>query len=105
MEVVSLTSGLFGGDTILSYLPLSPQIVVSPITGSPMHHRQLKFLHALLGSVPLVHIDDVCEAHAFCMKAPSMTGRFLCAAGYPALQQIADYYAKKFPELPVITKE
>ncbi|XP_042425536.1 putative anthocyanidin reductase [Zingiber officinale] len=106
MEAVTLTSGLFGGDTILSHLPLSSQIVVSPMTGNPVHRRQLKFLHALLGSVPVVHIDDVCEAHAFCMEPPSMAGRFLCAAGYPALQQIADYYAKKFPDqLPVITKE
>ncbi|XP_010915681.1 NADPH HC-toxin reductase 1 [Elaeis guineensis] len=102
LEVVSLTCGLVGGDTILPYVPLSVRVIVSPLTGDKVKHIQLKFLQALLGSVPLVHIEDVCEALAFCMEKPSMTGRFLLACAYPSMQVIVDYYAAKYPELDVI---
>ncbi|GMQ05679.1 hypothetical protein CsSME_00050610 [Camellia sinensis var. sinensis] len=42
----------------------------------------------LLGSVPLLHIDDVCEAHIFCMEKKSLRGRFLCSAVDPTIQEI-----------------
>ncbi|XP_008783824.2 putative anthocyanidin reductase [Phoenix dactylifera] len=102
LEVVSLTCGLVGGDTILPYVPLSVRDIVSPLTGDKVTQGHLKFLQALLGSVPLVHIEDVCEAHAFCMEKPSMTGRFLLACAYPSMQEIVDYYATKYPELEVL---
>lgn len=102
LEVVSLTCGQVGGDTILPYVPSSVRVIVSPLTGDKVSHTQMKFLQALLGSLPLVHIEDVCEAHAFCMEKPSMTGRFLLACAYPSMQEIVDYYAAKYPELDVI---
>jgi hypothetical protein len=34
----------------------------------------------LLGSVPVTHVDDVCDALVFCLERPAMAGRFLCAA-------------------------
>ncbi|XP_073110635.1 NADPH HC-toxin reductase 1 isoform X2 [Elaeis guineensis] len=95
LQVVSLTCGLVGGDTILPFVPLSVRAIVSPLTGDKVNHRQLKFLQALLGSVPLVHIEDVCEAHAFCMEMPSMTGRFLLARANPSMQEIVDYLAAR----------
>ncbi|KAH7658189.1 Anthocyanidin reductase protein, partial [Dioscorea alata] len=52
-------------------------------------YRQLEFLQGLLGSEPLVHVDDVCEAHIFCMEKPSMAGRFLCA-NYVILFRVED---------------
>lgn len=107
LEVVSLACGLVGGggDTILSYIPLSVRLIVAPLTGEEICHRQLMFLQALLGSVPLIHIDDVCEAHIFCMERPSIAGRFLCAAGYPAMQEYVDYFVKEFPGIKLIINE
>nr|CAD1843304.1 unnamed protein product [Ananas comosus var. bracteatus] len=106
LEVVSLACGLVGGgNTILPYTPLSVRVIVAPLTGEEICHRQLMFLQALLGSVPLIHIDDVCEAHIFCMERPSIAGRFLCAAGYPAMQECVDYFVKEFPGIKLIIKE
>ncbi|KAJ1704455.1 hypothetical protein LUZ63_004234 [Rhynchospora breviuscula] len=102
LEVVSLTCALVGGDTILSYVPDTPHVIISPLTGIEVYHSTLKFLHALLGSVPLVHIDDVCEAHIFCIERSVMAGRFLCAVDYPTLKDFGDYFAKKFPDLKLI---
>ncbi|XP_072979184.1 NADPH HC-toxin reductase 1-like isoform X2 [Typha angustifolia] len=101
-EVVSLTCGLVGGGTILPFVPSSVQVIVSPLTGTEVYYRQLKFLQALLGSVPLVHIEDVIEAHVFCMEKDSMAGRFLCASAYPTMQEMSEYLVKTFPENVVI---
>ncbi|KAB8106249.1 hypothetical protein EE612_040488, partial [Oryza sativa] len=57
-----------------------------------------------LGSVPLVHIDDVCDAHVFCMDQPSIAGRFLCAAGYPNMKDYIDRFAAKYPEIEIKLK-
>ena len=102
MEVVSLACGLVGGDTLLPYMPASVRVVVAPVTGEEQCYRQLQFLQGLLGSVPLVHIDDVCEAHIFCMGKPSMAGRFLCANGYPLIHDCAQHFACKHPQAGVI---
>ncbi|KAJ3683068.1 hypothetical protein LUZ60_013295 [Juncus effusus] len=102
IEVVSLACGLVGGDTILSYVPGSMQSIISPLTGSEFGHGALKFLQGLLGSVPLVHIDDVCEAHVFCIEKPSMAGRFLCVADYPVMKYFVDYFEEKYPDLRLI---
>jgi len=66
-EVVSLVCALVGGDTIQPHLWSSIPVMVAPLTGHAAHHNSLLFMQALLGSVPLAHVEDVCEAHAFCM--------------------------------------
>ncbi|MCL7050633.1 hypothetical protein MKW94_012773 [Papaver nudicaule] len=103
-EVVSLTCGLVGGDTILSYLPDSIGVLVSHLTAIPNHaptFQALKFLEAVVGKVPVVHIEDIVEAHLFCIEQPSMNGRFLCANGYLTVTEIRDYFRRYHPELTV----
>ena len=102
MEVVSLACGLVGGEALLPCAPSSMQVLASPLTGDMSWYEPLKFLQALWGSIPIVHIDDVCEAHVFCMEKSSLSGRFLCASAYPTMQEIVDYYEHKYPELNVI---
>jgi nucleoside-diphosphate-sugar epimerase len=101
LEVVTLACGLVGGDSIQTYLWGSYAAIVAPLTGQDASHNALLFLQALLGSVPLVHVEDVCEAHVFCMEQESMAGRFLCAAGYPNMRDIVDHFAAKHPDLKI----
>ncbi|KAK2995523.1 hypothetical protein RJ640_003951 [Escallonia rubra] len=98
LEVVTLPCGLVGGDTYLSYTPTSVSVILSQITESANEYQSLKFLEELLGKVPLVHIEDVCEAHIFCMNERSITGRFLCASSYVSSAEIANHYHKNYPE-------
>ncbi|KAJ3701118.1 hypothetical protein LUZ61_004823 [Rhynchospora tenuis] len=100
--VVSLSIGLVGGETILSSLPGSVSVIVSPLTGVMICYTQLKMFQKLLGSVPLVHVDDVCESLIFCMEKPSMAGRFICVAAYPSMKDIVEIYRDAFPEICVI---
>ncbi|CAL9773221.1 unnamed protein product [Musa acuminata subsp. burmannicoides] len=105
LEVVSLTCALVGGDAIIPHTPGSVEVMVSPVTGKKLPLECLRYLQAVLGSVPVVHIEDVCEAHVFCMERESMSGRFLCAVSYPTMQDIVNHYAEKYPQLPILIRE
>ncbi|KAK3127618.1 hypothetical protein QOZ80_7AG0575850 [Eleusine coracana subsp. coracana] len=105
LEAVSLVCALVGGDTIQPYLWSSIPVMVSPLTGSEAYHNSLLFLQALLGSVPLAHVEDVCEAHAFCMDQTAMAGRFICAAGCPSMREIVDHFAAKHPDIEIRLKQ
>uniref|UniRef100_A0A0E0AMB5 NAD-dependent epimerase/dehydratase domain-containing protein n=1 Tax=Oryza glumipatula TaxID=40148 RepID=A0A0E0AMB5_9ORYZ len=104
-EVVTLACAVVGGDTLQPCLWSSIPVILAPLTGDEPYHNSLKFLQALLGSVPLVHIEDACDAHVFCMDQPSIAGRFLCAAGYPNMKDCIDHFAAKFPDIEIKLKE
>jgi nucleoside-diphosphate-sugar epimerase len=101
LEVVTLACGLVGGETLLPHISSSSETMVSLLTGNSFFLNALKFLQELLGSIPLVHIEDVCRAHIFCMEKPSMKGRFLCAATNPTIREIAIYLQEKFSEYQI----
>ncbi|KAG6684838.1 hypothetical protein I3842_12G083400 [Carya illinoinensis] len=96
LQVVTLVCALVGGEAILPQLPASVETILSPLTEKLYFSKALKFLQELLGSIPLVHIEDVCRAHIFCMEKPLMKGRFLCAAANPTIRGIAIYFQEKF---------
>ncbi|GLT53667.1 hypothetical protein SLA2020_269240 [Shorea laevis] len=101
LEVVTLPCGLVGGETLLSYVPGSVGVILSPLTRNLSSFNAFKFLQELWGSIALVHIEDVCQAHIFCMEKPSIKGRFLCAATNPTISDIAVYFKEKFPEYEI----
>ncbi|GMQ05682.1 hypothetical protein CsSME_00050612 [Camellia sinensis var. sinensis] len=87
---------------VLSYNEIENTVIISQLTGNLSCYAGLRFLQELLGSVPLLHIDDVCEAHIFCMEKRSLRGRFLCSAVDPTIQEIANYYQENYPQLKII---
>lgn len=101
-EVVTLPLGLVAGDTVLGHVPETIESVVSLVSRSEPYSGLPRILQQLLGSLPLVHVDDVCNALVFCMEQPSIAGRFLCAAAYPTIHDVADHYASKFPHLDIL---
>ncbi|KAM7525854.1 hypothetical protein LguiA_015756 [Lonicera macranthoides] len=101
LEVVSLVCGQVGGGTLLSYLPLSVQVLLSQLRANRSTFKGLQFLQELLGSIPLIHIEDVCEAHIFCTQKSSMKGRFICAAVDSSIREIANYYTQTHPQLQI----
>ncbi|XVF51349.1 hypothetical protein PTKIN_Ptkin04bG0178000 [Pterospermum kingtungense] len=68
--------------------------VVSLSCGLVHGRRDSSILRAFKCGIPLVHIDDVCDAHIFCIEKPSMRGRFLCAAANPTISEIATFSEK-----------
>ncbi|KAK4849562.1 hypothetical protein QYF36_026135 [Acer negundo] len=98
LEVISLAAGLVGGETLLPYMPSSVVVLISQLTNNEDMYQELRYMEELLGKVPIVHIDDICEAQIFCMEQPSINGRFLCASCYVSSAEIASYYQQHFPE-------
>ncbi|KAL0290809.1 UNVERIFIED_CONTAM: putative anthocyanidin reductase [Sesamum calycinum] len=101
MEVVTLPCGLVGGDGLMPYLSTTSAVFLAQLTNDELALNSLNFLQQLLAKIPVVHIEDVSNAHIFCMKEASMTGRFLCANGYVSTAEIASYYQQKYPELSI----
>lgn len=99
LEVVNLECGLTAGDTILPYVSSSLPLLLPTVTNNEIALQSLLYLDELCGRVPIVHMDDVCEAHIFCMEQQSMRGRFLCASSYVSSAEIAQYFAEAYPEL------
>ncbi|CAN4089919.1 unnamed protein product [Withania somnifera] len=101
-EVVSLGCGLVGGTTLSSNISASMDVTLSVVTGNEICYKQLKFIEEVDGKVPIVHVEDVCEAHIFAMEnSNSMNGRFLCASTFVSSAEIASYYQEKYPEFHV----
>lgn len=101
LEVVTLGSGLVGGDTLLSFTPGSVAVLACQLTNDAIRYGSIKYMEELLGKIPIVHIQDICEAHIFCMENPSISGRFLCANSYVSCAEIASYYQEHYPHLHV----
>lgn len=101
LEVVSLACAHVAGETLLPFVPLSLDVAISQLKGDPQLYLGLKFLHELLGTIPIIHIDDVCEAHIFCAEKPHMRGRFLCAATGTTPGEIAAHVLEHHPDIKI----
>ncbi|OMP08604.1 NAD-dependent epimerase/dehydratase [Corchorus olitorius] len=101
IEIVSLVCGLVGGETLLSSIPESMGVLISQATKNKRRYSTLRFLEELLGKVPILHIEDACDAHIFCLEKPSVKGRFLCASAYLSSADIASHCQKLFPDIEI----
>lgn len=102
LEVVTLACGLVGGQTILSYTYLSSvMVMISPLTDIEFNYKALKDIEDLCGKVPIIHLEDACEAHIFCIENDSIKGRFLCASDYVSAAEIAECLQQTHPELHI----
>ncbi|XP_040961864.1 anthocyanidin reductase ((2S)-flavan-3-ol-forming) isoform X1 [Gossypium hirsutum] len=82
-------------------MPGSVNVLVSQVTNNKAVYNTLRFLEELLGKVPILHVEDVCDAHIFCLEKPSINGRFLCATAYLSSAEIASHYRMIFPDIQI----
>ncbi|CAN6216124.1 unnamed protein product [Urochloa humidicola] len=102
-EVVTVPCSVVAGDTLQDGTTVSLDGVASPVTRDESHFAGLRMLQQLIGSVPLTHVDDICDALVFCMeRRPSMAGRFICAAAYPTVADIVGHFAAKYQHLEIL---
>ena len=84
-----------------SSLPESIGVLISQDTKNKRSYRSLRFLEELLGKVSILHIEDLCDAHIFCLDKPSINGRFLCAGAYLSSADIASHGRKHYPDIKI----
>ncbi|XAR62986.1 Dihydrokaempferol 4-reductase [Bertholletia excelsa] len=102
LEVVSLACGLVGGDSILPTVPESSVVIISQGLGNSLGYQALRFLEELLGKVPLIHVEDVINAHIFCLESSGkISGRYLCASDFSSSPDIASCIRQCCPDVRI----
>ncbi|GLJ47005.1 hypothetical protein SUGI_0992170 [Cryptomeria japonica] len=54
-----------------------------------------------MGSVPFVHVEDVCNTSIFLMKNPNAHGRYVCCSDNVSLADMAEIFRQRCPSIPV----
>nr|CAB3488371.1 unnamed protein product [Digitaria exilis] len=58
----------------------------------------LRGIEALCGTIPLVHVDDVCRAEMFVAEAEAAAGKYLCCSVNTTILELARFLADKYPQ-------
>jgi bifunctional dihydroflavonol 4-reductase/flavanone 4-reductase len=95
MEVVTIGPGLVAGPGIISTFPYSCNEILGPITGN---YEAMKLGESFAGSLPFVHIDDLCEAHIFLMEQLNVQGRHICSVRSFNFSELVDFIHKRYPQ-------
>ncbi|KAF3337061.1 dihydroflavonol-4-reductase isoform X1 [Carex littledalei] len=77
IDLVSIIPPTVAGSFLTPTVPSSLQVLLSPITGDPNFYPVLDSVHSRLGSIALVHIEDICRAHIFLFETSGASGRYL----------------------------
>ncbi|KAG1365375.1 bifunctional dihydroflavonol 4-reductase/flavanone 4-reductase [Cocos nucifera] len=97
IDLVSIIPPTVAGPFLTTDVPASVQVLLSPVTGDPNLYPILLSVHSRLGSIPLVHIEDICNAHIFLMEQQGAEGRFICSVGSSTLPQLTDLLSLEYP--------
>lgn len=60
-----------------------------------IYYEILKYMQFVLGSIPIVHIEDISNAHIFLMEHPSAQGRYICSVDSANIKTLKDFLAKQ----------
>ncbi|WCJ31310.1 NAD(P)-binding Rossmann-fold superfamily protein [Euphorbia peplus] len=98
IDVVSVITTTVGGSFFTcSNVPASIQVLLSPLTGDPKYLEILSAVNSRMGSMALVHIEDICNAHLFLMEHPQAHGRFICSSGSCLITRLLDHLKRHYP--------
>ncbi|EOA16920.1 hypothetical protein CARUB_v10005144mg [Capsella rubella] len=78
MDLVSVITTTVSGPFLTPSVPSSVQVLLSPITGDSKLFAILSAVNKRMGSIALVHIEDICRAHMFLMEEPKANGQYIC---------------------------
>ncbi|KAF2936023.1 hypothetical protein DAI22_04g274000 [Oryza sativa Japonica Group] len=73
---------------------------LSLLSGDEAQLKNLKGL-AATGSIPVVHVDDVCRAEIFLAEEESASGRYICSSLSTTVMALARFAAAKYPQYNV----
>ncbi|KAI5642198.1 hypothetical protein M9H77_00276 [Catharanthus roseus] len=97
IDLVSVITTTVAGSFFTSTVPSSIQVLLSPITGDPRLFPILVSVNSRMGSIALVHIEDICNAHIFLMEHAGAEGRYICCTQSCEMSQLVNYLIKEYP--------
>ncbi|KAH9299311.1 hypothetical protein KI387_030993 [Taxus chinensis] len=104
IEVVTVCVALVGGPSFTPTFPSSISQILTPITGNRELCETVNELQSLTGSIPMVHIEDVCHTHIFLMQHPFAVGRYLCCSDALTIADMADFFSKRHQPVHIAFK-
>ncbi|GMN63130.1 hypothetical protein TIFTF001_032203 [Ficus carica] len=97
IDLVSVITATVAGPFLTTNVPSSVQVLLSPLTGEREHFGILSAVNARMGSIALVHIEDICRAHIFLMEHEKADGRYICSAQNFPLSKLLNHLAQEYP--------
>ncbi|KAF7141251.1 hypothetical protein RHSIM_Rhsim06G0188000 [Rhododendron simsii] len=97
VDLVSVITTTVAGSFLTETVPASVRVLLSPITGDPMFSSILSAVNSRMGSIALVHVEDICSAHMFLMEHARAEGRYICSACSCVMSELVNHLAKEYP--------
>lgn len=98
IDLVSVITTTVAGPFLTPTVPTSIRVLLSPLTGDPELFPILSAVNSRMGSVAIVHIEDICSAHIFLMEhAFAINGRYICSAQSCAMPELVLRLAQEYP--------
>ncbi|KAL5214669.1 hypothetical protein ABZP36_003821 [Zizania latifolia] len=79
----------------------SVSAALSLFSGDEEMFNTLKHIAMASGSLPLVHVDDLCRAEVLLAEKPAAAGRYICCSLNTTILQLARSLAAKYPQYNV----
>ncbi|KAL4271961.1 hypothetical protein GQ457_13G002710 [Hibiscus cannabinus] len=97
IDIVSVITTTVAGPFLTTTVPSSIQVLLSPVTGDPKYFSILSAVNARMGSVTLVHIEDICRAHIFLMEEARAGGKYICCVHNCPMSELINRLARENP--------
>lgn len=97
IDLISVITTTVGGPFLTPTVPSSIQVLLSPITGDPKMLSIMDSVNSRMGSIALVHIEDICNAHMFLMEHPKAEGRYICCIRSCVMSELVGLLRKEYP--------
>lgn len=95
IDLISVITSTVGGPFLTPRVPSSIQVLLSPVTGDPNLVPILASVTSRMGSIALVHIEDICNAHIFLMEHVDAQGRYLVCTQSCVLSELIELLKKE----------
>ncbi|VAH54712.1 unnamed protein product [Triticum turgidum subsp. durum] len=91
------------GEAPATIVHTSVPSVLSLLTGDDEKIRGLELIEKAFGSIPMVHVRDLCRAKIFVAEEEGASGRYICSCPGldPTLAELATFLASKYPQYNV----
>ncbi|KAM0860957.1 hypothetical protein ACQ4PT_046198 [Festuca glaucescens] len=76
-------------------------LAVSFLSGDEGKIETLKRMERATGSIPMVHVDDLCRAQIFVAEEESACGRYICCSLNTTTLELARFLALSYPQFDV----
>uniref|UniRef100_A0A0R0H5M7 NAD-dependent epimerase/dehydratase domain-containing protein n=1 Tax=Glycine max TaxID=3847 RepID=A0A0R0H5M7_SOYBN len=94
IDLVSVITSTVAGPFFTANVLTSVKVLLSPLTGETEYFKILSAVNARMGSIALVHIEDICSAHIFLTEHAKAEGRYKCSSQSCTLSNLATLLSK-----------